>query len=483
MIINTKRINEAIDMVEKGEFKALSTLPHKTSSIENKIKNIGFKLTEGKKSISNIFNGILGVATLISNFDLKLKFYSEKINFMTDKMSTMTASVYASSEETTATISEITNSNTELTLSLEKISGEANLLTDNTKTTNNMLKQVKDESANVITFSNNMNNDVNTLINTVSNLKVSIDGILGIAQQTNLLALNASIEAARAGEAGKGFAVVADEIRKLSNDTTALLGKMSLFLKEMNQASQKSALSVEETVQSITKVNNAVGLMTDIMENNTNSITQVNANLINIAAFNQEINASLEEVSAAMNDVSKDVGEISEYTISLEDISNSIKGMSTSMVDVESKIDILTKSGGKLAAEKYYGLSNEDFLSSITVAITAHKNWVSDLNAMANNMKVSPIQTDEHKCGFGHFYYAVKPTSVKILSLWKDVETCHHDFHKKGDLVVDSIIDNKRENASKYAKEAEQISFKMLGIFDQMISIAKELSAIDEQVF
>lgn len=483
MIINSKKIKETIDMVEKGEFKALSTLSHKPSFIESKVKNIGLKLKEGKKSISNIFNGILGVATLISNFDLKLKFYSEKINFMTDKMSTMAASVYAASEETTATITEIANSNTELTLSLEKISGEANLLTDNTKTTNNMLKQVKDETTNVITFSNNMNNDVNTLINTVGNLKEAIDGILGIAQQTNLLALNASIEAARAGEAGKGFAVVADEIRKLSNDTTALLDKMSLFLKEMNQASQKSAMSITETMQSITKVNDAVGLMTDIMDNNTNSITQVNANLITIAAFNEEINASLEEVSAAMNDVSKDVGEISEYTVSLEDISNSIKEMSASMVNVEDKVDALTKSGGNLAKEKYYGLSNEDFLNSINLAVTAHKNWVADLKAMANNMKVNPIQTDEHKCGFGHFYYAVKPTSAKILSLWKDVETYHHDFHKKGDLVVDNIIGNNQENASMYAKEAEEISFKMLNIFDQMISIAKELSAKDESIF
>lgn len=483
MFIHSNSIEKTIDIVDKGEFEALLRMPEKSGFIENKIKSIGLKLEKGKKSISNIYKEIFGVATLISNFDLKLKFYSEKINNMNEKMSVMATSTYAASEETTASISQITNSNTELGLSLEKISEEAKMLLNNNGTTNSMLKQIEDENKNVIAFSNNMSSDVNTLISTANKLKDAMNGILGISQQTNLLALNASIEAARAGEAGKGFAVVAGEIRKLSEDTKTLLGKMSLLLKEIDQASQKSSSSVVNTVESIKNVNNAVELMTGIMGNNTNSVNQINDNLSNIAAFNEEINSSFEEVCNAMTDLNKDIGEISEYAVSMEDISNSIKEMSNSMAEVENKVDILAKSGGKLAEEEYYRLSNEDFLNSIELAVTAHTNWVSELKAMVENMKISPIQTDDHKCGFGHFYYAVEPSSDKILSSWKEVEKCHGDFHKKGNVVIESIKVNNQTDALKYVKEAEDISYEILNIFNRMISTAKEMSAKGEYIF
>lgn len=480
---NKGDVEEAVDKICKGDFELVVNERGKKDFVFNKIANLGLKLREGKKNISGILKGIFGIATLVSNFDLKLKFYSNDITAATEKISAMASNVYSATEETTASVTEITNANTEFVSAIEKISLESNKLADNTKKSNEVLEQIKNENSNVIKSSNNMKNDVNDFINIVNNLKGKVEGIFGISEQTNLLALNASIEAARAGDAGRGFAVVADEIRKLSETTKVMLGSMNTLLKEISDASQKSSTSVNETMESINKVNSDVEVMANLMEVNLNSISHITESLMSVAAVNEELNASLEEVTSTMNEVSEEAGQVSGLAGELKDVGKSINEMANTMADIESKVDSLAKNGGKLADDKYYGLSNDDFSNTVELAVTAHTSWLANLKSMAENMKVSPIQTDDHKCGFGHFYYSVKPVSNKILPLWNDVEKYHHEFHEKGDTVIESIKLNNREDAARQVNEAQTISEKIIDIFNRMIANTKDMTWSGEQVF
>ncbi|HHW47773.1 MAG TPA: hypothetical protein GXX14_04035 [Clostridiaceae bacterium] len=395
----------------------------------------------------------------------------------------MAESVYSAFEETTAAVTQITDANHQLTNSLDRISHESRVLNENTATSNKVIDDIRTDNKKAIEQSGAMNKDVNNLLNILDTMKETIQGIYEISDQTNLLALNASIEAARAGEAGKGFAVVAEEIRKLSETTNNLLGSMVKLLEQINEASQKSSESVKRTIESIERVNAAVESITQILIDNNRSINSITQSLEDITSFSQELNASLEEVSSAMDTASHDAEKVSNLAIDLEGIGNEIFKISESMSEIEGSIDTLTKESGKMAVNKLYGLSNNDFIASIEAAINAHINWVKTLEQMVENQSLQPLQTDDHKCGFGHFYYGVTPSSGKILPLWREVEGYHSELHKKGDTVIEFVRVGNYISAKSAAKEARQLSNKIVSLFEEMISITKEMEEKGESVF
>lgn len=132
-----------------------------------------------------------------------------------------------------------------------------------------------------------------------------------IAFQTNILALNASVEAARAGEAGKGFAVVAGEVRRLASKTTSaskltaeLIEKNTEAVREGFEASEMTARTLHDSVEGAQTVNEMVGNISNLSEQQADAITQIRKSVELISDIVQGNSATSEESAAASEELS-----------------------------------------------------------------------------------------------------------------------------------------------------------------------------------
>lgn len=441
------------------------------------------KNAEAREQVKDLIRKNLLLATEISSFDLRLFYYSGQLEDTVGRLNNISSNIAQAFEETTASMEQVSNVVSEFVGSLQDISAKLNAINQNVHNSSELTENAKEISSQLNTNANGMNNDITHLFNTLEKMKKTIEGIGHIAGQTNLLALNASIEAARAGESGKGFAVVAEEVRKLSEETQSLLTSTQELVQEIEDASHKTAASVEKTVDGVKQIDTAVTSISDFTNENALAVQAINTSLEHLVSFSDEINASTEEVTAAMQEVSIDAEHLNHSAESLKLVSQKLIEVGNSVQNIESKVENINRISGKLATDKLYRLSNHDFIINIEAAIKAHKDWVESLRNMVIDMEVRPIQTDDHKCRFGHFYYSLSPSHAAILPLWESVENVHADLHKTAELIIENIRHQNKQDALQDVSRAQQLSKEIIEIFNKMIESTHQLSLQGESVF
>lgn len=482
---------------KKKEYESIIQLiddPFYKEGEQNKIKLSYKKFTEeinqvinrlanGRKKLVSLFEDIFTSAFLVSSFDLKMKYFGNRVSNVSSKINVISHEIHSLLSKFNNAASEISRANSDLVESISNITQKANVLKNSTENTSNVIKQISTDTEKALIQSKSTAEDFKMLMEAFDKMKEIVQGIYEISDQTNLLAFNASIEAARAGEAGKGFSVVAEEIRKLSDSTKDLLASMIAIVNTVSENSDKSFQGIDQTVASLENINSSVLTLHTLNDSSNQSISGIASSLENINAVSEEINSSLEEFSNSISNITDLSADMYNYSETLETTAKDLDDLAKAVSSLEDIIDNAAKKSGDIIKDRFYSIPNEKFIDFIKSVINNHRNWVSQLEYMVNTMEVKPLQLDDHKCSFGHFYHSVKPSHPDIISIWENINELHHTFHNSGSIVIKHIEENNKEEAEKSLAYSKNLSQNMISVLEGLIEKTNALTEKNESVF
>jgi methyl-accepting chemotaxis protein len=155
---------------------------------------------------------------------------------------------------------------------------------------------------------------IETASGEISEITAMIDNI---AFQTNLLALNAGVEAARAGEAGKGFSVVASEVRALSMRATEAASEIKKRVDAVNGHVETGVSLVNETGSALQAIIGRVGEVTETVSRIADAVSEqsvalrrVNETIGAMDKMTQQNAAMVEETNAATKNLNHEARQL-----------------------------------------------------------------------------------------------------------------------------------------------------------------------------
>ena len=441
------------------------------------------RLNSGRTEFNQLVQGVFTSVMKISALDLSPHDCMDRITDISGSVHNVAGKVVDASRETGENMAEVVSVHESFTQNAIRISEAASEMNEQMSASTAELQDIVAESEGTIRNSSDMKQDMEQLMSVLNSMNEVIKGINSISAQTNMLALNASIEAARAGEAGKGFAVVAQQIRALADETKQLTADMDGLVARIGEASQKSCDSLDKTVIKLEKMQEDLGKVLKINQSNEKNLTEIVENVTTIAASGEEIFSTVTNVQNQMSELSEECVLLDEQVSAMSRVSNDLQASASPVREVEKELDNTAKRMGTMVNDVFYMLDNQVFLNAVQNAVGAHQKWLNTLKTMVEERSCKPLQLDDTKCAFGHFYYAMKPRNKAVAQIWAGLGEKHRRFHGYGKSVIDAIKRGNYNSAEREVKEAEKLSSELIGDFNKIIDMTKKLDADKLAVF
>lgn len=312
-------------------------------------EEISFLIEEMKDKFINV---IRKTKDEMGNINETTKDTTSSVATMVDAVSNISAVIeetVASIDTQTANIARINEDCATIANASQSVAGQASGMaeraSDIVEHINELTPQIKAEKERVAASSEASSKKLNAAIkeaeciNEITNIS---DAIKSIASQTNLLSLNASIESARAGEAGRGFAVVAEEIRKLSDETSLEIDKITdltnRLLKAVNTLSDESTEMMTNLTESVETVYTSMDSLAEEYKGSAEYYAQVSAEL---GASSEELSASAQAVASALDEISESQNDVNT---AMDNASNDIQNVAMDAEIMKQKVDEVSKS-------------------------------------------------------------------------------------------------------------------------------------------
>lgn len=426
---------------------------------------------------------LLNITSELSGFDVGMKNISAQLTSFAKELSSLSESNLAIIEETTANMQNVNNVIDETTDTLGELSKESQNLVEKNDASQVLLSEVNQLKDELVEDTGVMGQKIEQLVSLTDEIDRIVASVQEIANQTNLLALNAAIEAARAGEHGKGFAVVADEVRNLADDTKKNLEGMKNFVSEIGQAAAETKESLERSLNATHTMDGKIEQVASTINDNILMLHGVTESVESIDKSMHDIRSAAHSINSAMETNSVDAQRLSEMTQNVKKEAEE----SVSYAGKVSKIDDRLSDVGK---NMFLGLmrgkralTNQEMQDVVEQAKKAHMAWLDNMEKIVKDMYMYPIQINDKKCAFGHFYHAITIENPTLASEWGKINELHRNFHSLGSVVLQKVEKNDTEGARQVYEQASAMSKQLMGIMDNVLQIIDTMNQRGEKIF